>query len=125
MRVQETEQQFAKQIEGHRGILFKVCNLYGTSHEDREDVLRRGRLQFPHTDVSFRQYAGWACLHPTAAVRNEAGVYEEPRPAPFPNHVVKARPEDGTTLSASRVGFVYFMLAKHTAGRRRRVAGWR
>jgi RNA polymerase sigma factor (sigma-70 family) len=45
MRVRETEQQFADQIERHRGILFKVCNLYGTSHEDREDLAQEILVQ--------------------------------------------------------------------------------
>ena len=38
MGIPETERKFADQIERHQGILFKVCNLYGSSHEDREDL---------------------------------------------------------------------------------------
>lgn len=45
MRTSDTERQFAQRIEGHGGILFKVCNLYATSHEDREDLTQEILVQ--------------------------------------------------------------------------------
>jgi len=45
MQVADTERRFAEQIESHRGILFKVCNLYGASHEDREDLAQEILVQ--------------------------------------------------------------------------------
>jgi hypothetical protein len=45
MRLLETERLFAEQIERHRGILFNVRNLYGTTHEDRGDLAQEILVQ--------------------------------------------------------------------------------
>ena len=45
MHAADTERLFHDQIRSHRGILFKVCNLYGTSHEDREDLAQEILIQ--------------------------------------------------------------------------------
>ena len=45
MHAADTERLFHDQVGSHRGILFKVCNLYGTSHEDREDLAQEILIQ--------------------------------------------------------------------------------
>ncbi|MFC6647209.1 RNA polymerase sigma factor [Granulicella cerasi] len=45
MQAADTERRFHDQVGSHRGILFKVCNLYGTSHEDREDLAQEILIQ--------------------------------------------------------------------------------
>jgi len=45
MQVPDTERRFADPIESHRGILFKVCNLYDVSHEGREDLAQETLVQ--------------------------------------------------------------------------------
>jgi RNA polymerase sigma factor (sigma-70 family) len=45
MQAADTERRFDEQIGSHRGILFKVCNLYGASHEDREDLAQEILIQ--------------------------------------------------------------------------------
>jgi RNA polymerase sigma factor (sigma-70 family) len=45
MQAADAERCFHDQIGSHRGILFKVCNLYGSSHEDREDLAQEILIQ--------------------------------------------------------------------------------
>jgi len=45
MQAADIERRFAAQIEQHRGILFKVCNLYGATPEDREDMAQEILIQ--------------------------------------------------------------------------------
>ena len=45
MRIADTQRQFEDQIGRHRGILFKICNVYGASHEDREDLAQEILIQ--------------------------------------------------------------------------------
>ena len=45
MQAADTDRRFAERIEFHRGILFKVCNLYGATHEDREDLAQEILVQ--------------------------------------------------------------------------------
>jgi len=53
MQAVDTERRFAEQIESHRGILFKVCNLYGVSHEDREDLAQEILVQLWRAFATF------------------------------------------------------------------------
>jgi len=53
MQVADTDRRFAEQVEQHRGILFKVCNLYGVSHEDREDLAQDILIQLWRSFPSF------------------------------------------------------------------------
>jgi len=45
MQAADKERRFAEQLGDHRGILFKICNLYGVSLEDREDLAQEILVQ--------------------------------------------------------------------------------
>ncbi len=56
------EHAFNEMINTHRGILYKVCKLYGADHEDQKDlfqemVLQHGKL-FPGSAMRLRLLPG-------------------------------------------------------------------
>lgn len=51
------EKQFIELINQHRGILFKVCNLYCNDAEDRKDLFQEIVLQLWRSFQSFRNDA--------------------------------------------------------------------
>ncbi|WP_205945887.1 RNA polymerase sigma factor [Pedobacter hiemivivus] len=48
------EKVFVEMINTHRGIIFKVCNLYGASQEDKNDLFQEIVLQLWKAFPSFR-----------------------------------------------------------------------
>ena len=49
------EQLFVEMINTHRGIIYKVCNLYGLEQEDKNDLFQEVILQLWRAFPSFRQ----------------------------------------------------------------------
>ncbi|MNL06404.1 ECF RNA polymerase sigma-E factor [compost metagenome] len=49
------EQLFVEMINTHRGIIYKVCNLYGLEQEDKNDLFQEVVLQLWKAFPSFRQ----------------------------------------------------------------------
>lgn len=49
------EQLFIEMINTHRGIIYKVCNLYGLEQEDKNDLFQEVVLQLWKAFPSFRQ----------------------------------------------------------------------
>lgn len=53
MKPPETERRFEEYLRQHRGILFKVCNLYAAFPEDREDLAQEILVQLWRTFPNF------------------------------------------------------------------------
>jgi RNA polymerase sigma factor (sigma-70 family) len=62
MSAAELQQRFQERLEAHRGILFKICNAYCRSRDDREDLAQAIALQlwqsFPRYDERQR-FSTW------------------------------------------------------------------
>lgn len=62
MTLQERHEQFQALVEGHKGILYKVCHSYGADTDDREDLAQEILIQlwrsFPSFDARSR-FSTW------------------------------------------------------------------
>ena len=62
MKTPDLQQRFQERVEGHRGILFKVCNAYCQNRDDREDLAQEIVVQlwqsFPRYD-EYQRFSTW------------------------------------------------------------------
>jgi RNA polymerase sigma factor (sigma-70 family) len=58
----DNEQQFLARIEAHKGILYKIANVYARSAEDREDLVQETIIKLWQSHSKFNgqcQYSTW------------------------------------------------------------------